>query len=499
MADPTVQAHIASLAAGTWTNLALPVEKFEIAKRIHPLYKESVDDWVFWRETYEGGKGYTRKYLEGHRVEGPEDFLKRQHRSYFLNYTASVVDIYTNAIFRAKVVRQDATSNGSLFLEDITGRHVSPDAFWKRVSTYTATQGKTYILIDTPRASQGLLPKVMTGVADGSRRPFLKLVTAEALVDWSLDEHGNFNWALLRMTETRDEDPYRQRFQRPVYILLKKGIWEVYDEKTNFLRGGIFRVPVVPLVTAYQVDFDEDERGESLIKDIADLNKAIFNWCSLLDEILYLQTFGQLVVAADEEEMNQRVMGTSRTFNVPKDTPFPPLFISPDASQAGIFIQWIGKAVKELFRLGFARKSGVEDVEQYATAQGKLIDLFDLHQALANKAQALQEAETKTAEIVGQYFGDKEPPYKAIYPEHFDLRTLEADIENYTGLKSLDFGAEFNFETAKKVVMKALPYLKGTQLDKLLEGVHDKIQQADAKPDFTVPPVEPTKEGQPEQ
>jgi len=466
----------------------------KISKRVHPVYAKYRRLYGFWRNSYEGGQDYCKKYLQTHRLESNDDYSKRIERSYFLNYTRNIVDIWTNALFRAGVSRQGETDEGKQFLDDITGKGVRPNSFWKRASTYSSIHGRSYILIDSPVIDIDRAPAIRTAVYDQQLRPYLKLIAAESFVDWSTDDLGNFNWALIGLSQTEDKNPLVARETQEVYLLLEPGKWTLFDSNDKVIDGGETKLDVVPIVIVHHVDFDENEIGESMITDISELNRAIFNWTSLLDEILYMQTFGQLVIAANEGEISQKLTGTKRIITVPKDTPFPPLYISPDASQAGIFIQWIGKSVKEMFRLGFARKSGIDDPEQYNTATGKVLDLFDLQQALANKAAALQEADTKVAEIVGKFYGKTERAYTAVYPTQFDLRTLEGEIEDYAGLKLLDFGTEFNFEMAKKVVAKALPHFNQTETDKMFGYVEKWIEKQAQAPEFTTPPNEPTEQ-----
>ena len=466
----------------------------EISKRVNPVYAKYRVRYGFWRDSYEGGRDYTSKYLQTHRLESDGDYSKRVERSYFLNYTRNIVDIWTNAIFRAGVVRINATPEGKRFLQDVTGKGVRPNSFWKRSSTYSSIQGRTYILIDSPSLDRDRAPSIHTGVLDQQLRPYLKLLAAESFVDWSVDDLGNFNWALVKLSQTEDKNPLVARETQTVYLLLEPGKWSLFDSENKFIRGGTTRLDVVPIVTVHHVDFDENEIGESMITDISELNRAIFNWTSLLDEILYMQTFGQLVMQANEDEVKNEIMSTKRIFTYPKDSTIPPQYISPDASQANIFIQWIGKSVKEMFRLGFARKSGIDDPEQYNTATGKVLDLFDLQQALANKAAALQEADTKVAEIIGKYYGKRERAYDPIYPTQFDLRTLEGEIEDYAGLKLLDFGTEFNFEMAKRVVSKALPYLGEAKKEEMFGFVKAWMEKQAQAPEFTTPANESEEE-----
>ena len=85
----------------------------------HRVHKKYCDFWNFLMESYEGGKDYIGEFIDStqkvfaggeevklthrthlfqHKKEKNDDFKKRVNMSYYYNFCAPIIDIYTNRI-----------------------------------------------------------------------------------------------------------------------------------------------------------------------------------------------------------------------------------------------------------------------------------------------------------------------------------------------------------------------------------------------------------------
>ena len=94
-----------------------------------------------------------------------------------------------------------------------------------------------------------------------------------------------------------------------------------------------------------------NKEAQSFIADISIINKSLYNWCSLLDEILYIQTFSQLVVPGDsKQKLSEKRVGSASAFTFDPKATHAPHFIAPDPEQGLLIIKQIDLAIMEIFR-----------------------------------------------------------------------------------------------------------------------------------------------------
>ena len=93
----------------------------DLIEQPHRTYKRNVGFWNFLMDSYEGGQDYIGEYIDAsHKVyaggqevkiaqqthlfkykkERTDDFKQRVNMSYYYNFCAPIVDIYTNHLFK---------------------------------------------------------------------------------------------------------------------------------------------------------------------------------------------------------------------------------------------------------------------------------------------------------------------------------------------------------------------------------------------------------------
>lgn len=440
----------------------------DLSKKEHPLYAKYKPKWDFYMMSVKGGEDYTKSEanLFTHRLESSaDDYEDRKLRSYFLNYCAAVPQIYADYIFKEKVTRP-ADEVLKDFRADVDGRGTSIITFMRKVSVLSSIFGHIHIVVDMPTIDKTKGAISVKAAKDQKLRPRLTLVYPQFLKDWSVDVNGVLNWALIQTDRYEDVDPLMDRQDVTEYKVIGRDKWDIFDRDSKSVGSGPNELGEVYLVTCYNKDIDLDLIGESQLTDIAYINRAIFNWCSNIDEMIERQTFSQLICPDDgtlseqEEKTNPlKRIGTSSIFTFPSDTGHPPAFISPDTSQLEIIWKMIGEHVKEIWRLAGLRSwdEGISTSQRSGVSMQ--FSFLDVNSALASKAGSLEVVENEIDRLVYRWLGKSDIPAKVNYPTSFDVLTLTEAIDTTFKIVEANFSETLNKHLLKTLVYKSLPVI----------------------------------------
>lgn len=444
--------------------------KLNLSAREHPLYVDYKERWDFYIQSVKGGDNYTKDEgnLFTHRLESSaDDYEDRKTRSYFLNYCSAIPQIYADYIFKEKVTRP-ADDILAEFREDVDGRGTTIISFMKKVSILSSIFGHIHIVVDMPKIDKDKKGTVITkrDQKEKNLRPVLSIVYPQSLKDWSADANGKLNWVLIEVKSYNDVDPLLERQEEITYKIISRDKWEIYDKDSNLLESDVNPLGEVYLVTCYNKDIDLDMIGESQLSDIAYINRAIFNWCSNIDEMIERQTFSQLICPddgtlseQDEDKNPLKKIGTSHIFTFPSDTGHPPSFISPDTSQVEIIWKMIKEHVKEIWRLAGLRSwdEGVSVSQRSGVSMQ--FSFLDVNSALAAKSASLEIVENALNDFYYRWLGKSDIPARVHYPISFDVLTLTEAIETAFKIIQANFSETLNKHLLKVLVSKALPVI----------------------------------------
>lgn len=455
----------------------------KLSERSHPMYEEYIDEWNFFLQSVKGGK----EYLEGdnlfsHRLESQEDdFEDRKLRAYYLNFCDAVCTLYSNYIMKETVERpEDSVLSATRKRCNLLGDDIS--TVMGRAAYQSSYFGHIGILVDMPE-DEAINSMSKLEAKENDVHPYCALVLPTQLKDWSMDSKGRFNWIVIERIEYEDSDPTQERNEYSTYKLITRDKWEVQNEDGESLRSGKNPLGEVPLVMCYHKDVDKDLIGESLIKDIAYINRIIFNWCSCMDEMIERQTFSQLVVpdngmlGADEEgdDVLKRI-GTSSIWTFPSDSSQPPKFISPDTQNLQIIWDLIIAHVREIHRL--SGLTGVSEDLYVAQRSGtsQSYGFLNIGTNLAAKARNLERAENEINRFVYKWLNSNpEGMKKVVYPTKFDVEGLAQSLQDTFSIVEREVSTRLNKELLKKLSFKALP----TATDDVKAEIEKEIEAGD--------------------
>ena len=225
----------------------------------------------------------------------------------------------------------------------------------------------------------------------------------------------------------------------------------------------------------------ESQGGISLstIKDIAYVNRAIFNWCSNIDEMIERQTFSQLTCPddgslAEQAEAKKQFgenplaeVGTSAIFTFPANAGHPPRFISPDTSQIEVIWEMVLSHIKQIYIMAGLAGTAV-DVSA-SSGRAKQQQFYSVEANLSAKASNLAKAESEIMKMYYEIMTGKEATdesiYQVVYPSSFDV------------LNFVDY-LKYSFDViSKNISGKLVKYMAKELASKLLKSAPDKVKE----------------------
>jgi len=199
--------------------------------REHPDYVEKREIWHRYKDLYAGGeqfKANASRYLIPRHKEAPQIYYERLGRVFYENYAGSIIDWYGATLFRREpVLTFEGDHRGGKFfgdfVEDCDRKGTSLTDFLRQRFIEALVGGRSHILIDFPRPQKHADTRAEED-ALGLSRAYLIGYSAEDLINWSLDEQGNYEWVVLRTTALRKKDVAEQD-----WTLVTR--WAYYDKR----------------------------------------------------------------------------------------------------------------------------------------------------------------------------------------------------------------------------------------------------------------------------
>lgn len=178
--------------------------------REHPEYIARKRVWSQYQDLYVGGeqlKTNAEQYLVQRQKEPPDVYGERLIRVFYENYIGSIIDWYTATLFRREpTLSFDGAGDRSReffakFADDCDLKGTSLSEFFRQRYVDALVYGRSHILIDFPK----WMPAVNRADEDakGTSRAYLVGYSPLNLINWSMDEHGNYEWVVLRTSGLR--------------------------------------------------------------------------------------------------------------------------------------------------------------------------------------------------------------------------------------------------------------------------------------------------------
>lgn len=229
--------------------------------REHPEYLALKHVWRRYRDLYIGGerlKLHAQEYLLPRQREPGDVYTERLSRVFYENYIGSIVDWYSATLFRREpvIAFSKPSTFYSAFLDEVDLKGTGLNDFFRAQFVESLITGSSYVLVDFPRTEKKAGTRAEED-AMGASRAYLVAYSAEDVINWNLDEQGNFDWVVIRTkvirkdrvedaewkTETRWSYYDKQTFR--IYSRVDEAI-RLVDEGTHALAK-LNRVPLFDL------------------------------------------------------------------------------------------------------------------------------------------------------------------------------------------------------------------------------------------------------------
>lgn len=464
-----------------------------LVSRRHPEYEDTIEHWNFLEETYGGGREWFEGNIFKYMKEGDTEFAERLARCYRFNHSREVVDLLTKYLFKQHIVRNEENAPESVkkFWKKATKSGLSIRDLVRQICKRTSVSGRIGIVIDNTRTGSPDAIVSMAAAAAANIRTYAYLVGPDQLLDYSFDDVGELNWALIKEYARDDEDPLTSsgagldRFR-----LWTKTDWRLFEEQTQGRKkiiveidSGTHALGMVPLILADNFISDEQYVAPALIDDIAYLDRAVANYLSNLDAIIQDQTFSQLAMPAQnllpgEDSYKKLVeIGTKRIFLYDGEGGAVPFFLSPDVKQAELILSAINKIINEIYHtVGMAGERTKQDNAvgtDNSSGVAKAYDFERVNALLAAKADSLEMTENRMARLVAAWNGETMTHDMVSYPDDFDTRGLYDEFDIAARLALIEAPDEIRREQMKMVLDKLFPQLEQGLKDKIVAGLKE--------------------------
>lgn len=334
----------------------------------HPEYAAKRAMWQQYRDLYAGGEQFrvnADRYLVRRQKEPGDVYAERLSRSFYENYIGSIVDWYTATLFRREPVltfegkNERAKKFFGQFIEDCDLKGTSLAEFFRKQFVEALVCGRSHILVDFPRLKS---PSGTRAEEDerGASRAYLVGYGADELINWSYDEHGHYQWVVLRTQSLRKERIEDTRWA-------KQTRWAYYDKETYRIfqqiehgteRGAIVveaegrhgmanqsRVPLIDLRIT---------EGLWLLNKAGTLQLEHFNKSNALGWALTMGLFAMPVIYS-ERDWNQ-VMGESYYIQLGPQDRFG--WTEPEGHVYQIAADNLGRLQEEIYRVCYVTHAG---------------------------------------------------------------------------------------------------------------------------------------------
>jgi hypothetical protein len=469
-------------------NILAGIDLTELVERRHPEYAELFDHWNFCEISMRGGRKWfdfktaDQTNLFQFYKEGKNEFKSRKGRAHRANHTKRVVDAINQFLFRSDPVRDSSTPDAiqDFWKNTALGERKPIDRFMRDLDSWLSVFGRMYVVIDR-------VPQIVDEARDEDS-PYAYFVFPQRVLDMAYGENGKLDWIMIE-EDFRDDKIGGSGDMEVRWRLWNREAWFLIEEINPNRKGrkskrefavvesddhNLGIVPVIP------VDDQEGSRwsAPALIDDIAYMDRAIVNYASLLDEILYEQTFSMLTIPAEAMSAGATEKGMmveaakNRIFTYNSTSPgAKPEFISPDAAQGTLIITAIENLKKDIYACtgtdNDANSQSVSKGKEYASGVVRQFDHTQIENILLDKARALEDAEDRIMELVLAWMGKDEQDIDegwVQYPDKFDVRDLATEFVLASEMQEIEVPMEIMRRQVKQITGKSFPRM--TEKDK---------------------------------
>jgi hypothetical protein len=446
----------------------------------HPDSIANCLKWEKYLDCYNSKDMY--RYLKKHLRENTVMFEQRLARGYFFNYTASIVDLFVAYVYHAPVTR-NLPENDFIkqVLDNCDLKGSKYTTFIQKAATLAQIFGHSLVMVDAPQAPEGGYANEAQR-QEAQHRPFLTLVRADQVKDWELDEHGNFEWVKIEIFPPQNRS-WDQKVDEEVrtFLIWNKQEWKKYQVKNDEvtpLGNGKHPLGAVPLVRVYnEPDLDHSWFGISAVRDIADINLAIYNWSSMGDEEIFERCLN--IIAMEKDGSNTPVEISQHNVLEYESGTNAPTYLTPGETPLKVIREWIENGKNEIYRIAkMGGATGVKNQKESTSGIAYAFEFNETNQTLGKKAESLEQAESEIFKLIFKWINEVNPEFSIIYPKEFGVDDFLMELQILMQAR-----VNFTSETGvKELEKKILAKLFAKDSSELRAKIAKEVDAANLKP-----------------
>jgi hypothetical protein len=437
--------------------------------REHPEYTNKKSVWQMYRDLYAGGEALKRNaasYLVQRHKEPADVYAERLGSVFYENYLGSIIDWYAATVFRREPVLsfEGANDAAKRFFYDFTGdcdlRGTDLTDFLRASLVDALVEGSSFVLVDFPRA-RGMAGSRAEEDLTGRSRAYLIRYSAQEVINWSHDERGDLEWAIVRTRALRQSagpnsecqtETHWTYFDRRSFQKYRRtqadGSIELVDKGLH----GLARQNRVPLFELTMQD------GFWLANKAGLLQLEHFNKSNALSWALTMGLFAMPVIYS-ERTWNQ-IIGESYYIQLSPGDRFG--WAEPEGKVYQIAADNLQRLQEEIYRVCYLSQAGAPLSGQVQSAMSKLRDFAITQEVLRAYGDAVKDLTRKMLRAIEEAREDG-IDIQVSGLDEFDIQDFSSELEDAQRL----LGLGIDSPTLKKQVFKklALKYLCDARQD----------------------------------
>jgi hypothetical protein len=294
----------------------------------HPQYKTSLENWVQWRLSYEGGQSFITAGL--HPLSSREtntEFLERKALTYAPAHAKAAVNRVKNSLAErlVDVSREDTPDS---FEKASKGNGLWVDHDGNTMNSFVSREilpellpiGKVGVFVDRKPIMDGASKKDTL-----NNHPYLYTYRAEDIRSWSYDDENELEVVLLRNYVSIKDDYGLIKDVEEEFMLLTRSkgsgpessfvTARFFDKDSDEIPGRMtdLKIPMIPFVII--------ELSSSLMTDISDHQVSLLNMASLDVAYLIKANFPFYTEQVGFQEMSHQLMAKPEPRGADEDYP----------------------------------------------------------------------------------------------------------------------------------------------------------------------------------
>jgi len=420
----------------------------------HKDYSETLNNWEYYIRSYNGGYDYMiGQYLSRYNLELDNEFNQRLANTPCDNHCRNIIQIYSSFLFRVRPSRDFGSMEDEPSLEsflkdaDLDGNNLN--SVIKQAQNYSSIYGHCFMILDKPN----IQTETKADELNQDIRPYVSIVTPENVLDWNFKRQPNGKYELDYLKIREEVDRENGQYLRMWYPDRIDTVYMPDREEPQLVDTVPNMIGKIPAVILYNSKSHKRGIGQSDLTDIADLQKAIYNEYSEMEQLIRLTNHPSLVKTPSVNAS----AGAGAVIEMPDEMEpnLKPYLLQPSGASLTAIMDSINNKVESINRI--AHTGAVRTTKTQVSSGVALQTEFELLNArLSEKADNLQLAEEQLFNLYA-IFQNATFDGEINYPDSFNIRDYASDLLFYqqakaVGVESATLSKEIDKEIARAVV-----------------------------------------------